>query len=149
MVYCDLLKHESSALNTEAVCSSKTMISAYTTRCLSPKNHTIYNSPTKEHRFEFYPFRKKSCYSSAVLLRAGWLGFNSRQGQEIFFYSTASRLAQDPTQLLIQWVPGLFPRGWSRQGVKLTTHLHLVLRSRMVELYLQSPIHLHGVVLNN
>jgi hypothetical protein len=29
------------------------------------------------------------------------------------------------------------PCGW---GVKLTTHLHLVQRSRMVELYLHSPI---------
>jgi hypothetical protein len=33
-------------------------------------------------------------------------------------------------------------------GVKLTTHLHLAPRSRMVELYLHSPIHLHDVVLN-
>jgi hypothetical protein len=30
--------------------------------------------------------------------------------------------------------------------VKLTTHLHLVPRSRLVELYLNSPIRLHGVV---
>jgi hypothetical protein len=33
-------------------------------------------------------------------------------------------------------------------GVKLTTHLHLVPKSRMVELYLHSPISLRGVVLN-
>jgi hypothetical protein len=33
-------------------------------------------------------------------------------------------------------------------GVKLTTHLHLVLRLRMVELYLHSAISLHGLVLN-
>jgi hypothetical protein len=31
--------------------------------------------------------------------------------------------------------------------VKLTTHLYLELKSRMVELYLHSPIYLHGVVL--
>jgi hypothetical protein len=30
----------------------------------------------------------------------------------------------------------------------LTTHLHLVLRSRMVELYLHSPTCFHGIVLN-
>jgi hypothetical protein len=30
-------------------------------------------------------------------------------------------------------------------GVKLTTHLHLVPRSKIVELYLHSPIRLHGV----
>jgi hypothetical protein len=33
-------------------------------------------------------------------------------------------------------------------GVKLTTHLHLVPRSRMMELYLHFPIRLDGVVLN-
>jgi hypothetical protein len=33
-------------------------------------------------------------------------------------------------------------------GVKLTTHLHLVPRSRMMEIYLHSPLCLHGVVLN-
>jgi hypothetical protein len=34
------------------------------------------------------------------------------------------------------------------RGVKIITHLHLVLRSRMVELYLHSPIYLYGTVLN-
>jgi hypothetical protein len=33
-------------------------------------------------------------------------------------------------------------------GVKLTTYLYLVLRSRMVNLNLSSPICLHGVVLS-
>jgi transposase len=32
--------------------------------------------------------------------------------------------------------------------MKLTTNLHLLLRSRMVELYHHSSIHLHGTVLN-
>jgi hypothetical protein len=44
----------------------------------------------------------------------GWLagrpGFDSRQVQEIFLYSTAFRPALRPTQLSIQWVPAaLFP----------------------------------------
>jgi hypothetical protein len=43
---------------------------------------------------------------------------------------------------------GLYPRGYSGRGMKLTTDLHLVPRSRMVELYLYSPICLHGIVLN-
>jgi hypothetical protein len=33
-------------------------------------------------------------------------------------------------------------------GVNLTTHLHIVPRSKMVELYLHSAIRLHEVVLN-
>jgi hypothetical protein len=43
---------------------------------------------------------------------------------------------------------GLFPWGQSGRGVKLSTHLHLVPRSRMVELNLHSPIYLHSIVLN-
>lgn len=43
---------------------------------------------------------------------------------------------------------GLFPRGQSGQGVKLTTRLHLVPRSRMMELYLDSSIRLHEAMLN-
>jgi hypothetical protein len=49
-----------------------------------------------------------------------------------------------PTQPSIQWVP----RALSPGGVKLRTHLHVVSRSGEVELYLQSPIRLHGIVLN-
>jgi hypothetical protein len=42
---------------------------------------------------------------------------------------------------------GVSFRGESGQAVKLTTHLHLAPRSRMVELYLYTPICLHGVML--
>jgi hypothetical protein len=42
----------------------------------------------------------------------------------------------------------LLGTGLSIPGVKLTTHLHLVLRARMVELCLHSPIRLHDMVLN-
>jgi hypothetical protein len=51
------------------------------------------------------------------------------------------------------WSPfSLLPneyRGWSWWSMKLTTHLHLAPRSRMVELYLHSPIHLHGMMLHH
>jgi hypothetical protein len=42
----------------------------------------------------------------------------------------------------------LFPWGYGGRSVKLTTHLNLVPRSRMVEVYLQSPYVFHGVLLN-
>jgi hypothetical protein len=46
------------------------------------------------------------------------------------------------TQPHIQWVPrDLFP------VLKLTTHLHPLLRPRMVELYLHSPKRFHGMYL--
>jgi hypothetical protein len=47
--------------------------------------------------------------------------------------------------------PAPYPTGTGAlsSGVKLTIHLHLVPRSRKVELYLHSTIRLHGVVLSN
>jgi hypothetical protein len=66
-------------------------------------------------------------------------GFNSWQGQEIFLFSTVSRPALGPTQPPIQWVTGALSPGVEWQGVKLITHLHLLPRSRMVELYFLSP----------
>jgi hypothetical protein len=44
---------------------------------------------------------------TASLLRAGWPGFDSRQGN-IFLLSTVSRPAPGSTQPPVQWVPGLF-----------------------------------------
>jgi hypothetical protein len=82
-----------------------------------------------------------SSYSNG--LQAGWLEFDPWQVQGIFLYSTASKMALWRTQPSTQWLLGAL-----YLGVKLTGHLHPVLRSRMVELYLHSPIHLHGMVLN-
>jgi hypothetical protein len=53
-------------------------------------------------------------------------GFESRQGLGIFLFTSASRPPLGATQPPIQWLPGALSL-----GVKLTTHLHLVPRSRM------------------
>jgi hypothetical protein len=58
-------------------------------------------------------------------------GFESRQGLEIFLFSTVFRPAVGPTQPLIHWVSRALSLGRNRRGVKLNTHLHLVPRSRM------------------
>jgi hypothetical protein len=58
--------------------------------------------------------------------RAGRPGFGSRQGQEIFLFSTVSRPALRPTQPPIQWVPWAFPP-WVKQPGR---NLHLLPRSR-------------------
>jgi hypothetical protein len=81
-------------------------------------------------------------------LRGGQPRFDSRQGKEIFLYTTATRPALGPTQPHIQWVPGTLSPGVKRQGYEADHSLHLAPRSRMVELYLHSPICLHGIVLN-
>jgi hypothetical protein len=79
-------------------------------------------------------------------LRAGRPELYSPQAQEIFLYFTASRPALGPTQPPIQWVSGpLSPR--ARRQVR-ETHLYLVSRSRIMELYVYSHIRLHSVVLS-
>jgi hypothetical protein len=83
----------------------------------------------------------------AVGYGAGRPGFNSRQ-YKIFLF-TASKPTLKPTHPMGIW--GSIPReggGQSGRGVKLTTHLHLVLRSRKMELYLYSLICVHGIVLH-
>jgi hypothetical protein len=62
---------------------------------------------------------------------------------EIFVSSAASRPALGPIQPPIKWVHGKIST-----GVKLTTNLQLVPRSRIVELYLHTPIRVHGIMLN-
>jgi hypothetical protein len=49
-------------------------------------------------------------------LRAGRPMFDSRQGQEIFLFSTASMPALGPTQPPIPWVPGDLSPGIERPG---------------------------------
>jgi hypothetical protein len=76
-------------------------------------------------------------------LWGGGPGFYFRKDQD-FSLLHSVQTALGSTQPPVQWVPG----GKTAGGEKLTTHLHLVPRSRMMELYRHSPTRLHGVVLN-
>jgi hypothetical protein len=54
-------------------------------------------------------------------------------------------LSLGPTEPPVQWVPGV-----KRPGLKLTTHLHIMPRSGIVELYLQVPlVRLYSVLLDH
>jgi hypothetical protein len=75
------------------------------------------------------------------------LEFDSRRELAIFLFNM-SRPALVPTQSPIQWVPGTLSLGLKRPGVKLTTRLHLVARSKNAWSYTSTPpIRLHCVVL--
>jgi hypothetical protein len=76
---------------------------------------------------------------SAGIVQAGRQGFDSWQRQEICLYSTASRPPLGPTPPPIHWVPRVHSLGVRRPG--LEADLYLVSNSRMVELYLHSPMH--------
>jgi hypothetical protein len=69
-------------------------------------------------------------------------------GQDISFYPIPQRQALWTGQPLVQWVRRALSQGYRGRSVKLTTHLPLVSRSRMMEPYLHFPIHLYGVVIN-
>jgi hypothetical protein len=72
-------------------------------------------------------------------------GVRSPAGLGIFLFTTASR----PTQPPIQWVPGPLSLGLSGRCVKLTTHIHLLPRSKNEWRYSSNPPkRLHGVVLS-
>jgi hypothetical protein len=66
-------------------------------------------------------------------LQARWSGLDSWQGAENFLFATMFKVTLGPTQPPIHWVLDALPLGWSGQGMKLTTHLHLVPRLRMCE----------------
>jgi hypothetical protein len=78
----------------------------------------------------------------------GVLEFDFQQGLVIFLFTTVSRTALVPTQPPIQWVKRALFLGVKRPGVKLTTHIHLVPRSKNEWRFTSTPpIRLHGVML--
>jgi hypothetical protein len=107
--------------------------------------------------------QKKVCPSATLpTTDSTWatLGSRSRDSSEldgrrsiprrgkIFFSTPVSTPALGPTQPSIQWVPGAHLAGLKRPGREADHSLHIVSRSRMVQLHLHSPIYIHGVVLN-
>jgi hypothetical protein len=75
-------------------------------------------------------------------------GFVSRHGQSIFLIFKVSRSTLEPTHPSVQWIPGALSLRVMRTGREADSSLPCNVRLSMLELYLQYPLHIHGVVLN-
>jgi hypothetical protein len=111
--------------------------------------HTSSNETLISCRVYFLPFRIKpenlSRYGGG--LRAKRLGFDSQQGQ-VFILFVASRQNVRSTQPPIQWVPRVISSGAKRLWREADHSSPSSAETRKVELYLHSPICLHGIMLN-
>jgi hypothetical protein len=103
--------------------------------------HVFGLSVDNSEMFQHYGFRNSVLTATVwagVAQSIQWLdyGLNVRgsiaaRGRDSFSSAPRSRPALGPTQPTIQWIAGDFTPGWSGRGFKLTTHLHLLPRSRM------------------
>jgi hypothetical protein len=76
------------------------------------------------------------------------LGFDSRRGMGIFFFTIASRTALGPTQPPIQWVPGALSLEVKRPGREADHSPPPSAEIKNVWSYTSSPqIRLYGAVL--
>jgi hypothetical protein len=103
----------------------------------------------------WFPSNKKAAdvdfFKHYIYLTWGWtVGVRFPTEARVFLYSTASRPALKPTQPSIQWVPRALSPGVKRPGreADYSLHLHLMPKSRIVELYPHSRICFHVTVLN-
>jgi hypothetical protein len=68
------------------------------------------------------------------------MAFDPRQEQIMFPLASAPIPAVGPTNSPVQWVPGVLPPGLkSGRGATLTTHHHIVPRSRTSTIYSAPP----------
>jgi hypothetical protein len=106
--------------------------------CSTPSLETFRNNLRSDTYF------LQSCDSSA-----GRSGFDSRQGLGIFLFAVMARLALEPTQSPIQWVPGAVYVGVKRPGREADHTLPSSAEVKNAWSYTSTPsVHLHGVVLS-
>ena len=79
----------------------------------------------------------------------GDAGFESRQGQESFWFYTTSTPALGPTQSPVPWIPGFFP--WGKSAGVWVDHSSLTSAEVKNEWRYNStpPVFFHGVERNN
>jgi hypothetical protein len=88
-----------------------------------------------------------SSFGIAISYGLGWQGLIPVRGKR-FFCTAVSKLALGPTQPYIQWALETVSLGVKRPGLEADHSLQSTAKVKMVDLYLHSPICLHGIVLN-
>jgi hypothetical protein len=91
----------------------------------------------------------QSVWRLATSWTIGVLGFDSRRGLGIFFFTTVSRTALGPAQPPIQWVPGALSLEVKRLGREADHSPPNSTEVKNAWSYTSTPpIRLHGVVLS-
>jgi hypothetical protein len=112
--------------------------------------HSIYRLHFADLQFEFqWLFGWSRDSSAGTVTGYGLDDLGLVPGSARFFSSPeCPDQSCGPSSLLSNGYRVLYPRGYSGRGVKLTTHLHLVPRSRKLQRNFHSPIRLHGIAIN-
>jgi hypothetical protein len=126
---------------------------SYFKTCFSLTWHNNWFPEKSSHLCGLYCMLRAMIAQSVWHWATGWtvgvLRFDSRLGLRIFLFTTASRTALGPTQPPTQWVLGVLSVAVKRPGREAD---HSSSSSadvkEYVELYLHSPIRLHGVVVS-
>jgi hypothetical protein len=130
----------------------------YWAQCYDATSETSYKIIITQSNYQLFSINmlvniRAVIAQSVQRWATGWtigvLGFDSWRGMRIFLFTTTPRTDLGPTQPPTQWVPGAVSLGVKRP-VREADHSPQsgVEVKECVELYLNSPIHLHGVVLS-
>jgi hypothetical protein len=93
-----------------------------------PDTKVCYCEITLQYRKSYENEGRGVSISIVTRIRIRRPVFDSRQRHEYFLFATAFETASGPTQNIMLH----FPQGYSGRVVKLTTHLYLVSRLRML-----------------
>jgi hypothetical protein len=119
--------------------------------CVGPISFNRNNGPSKWADLKEILSQKLTAFDilfNTTQPHQYWHNNNNNNNKTIFCAPQRPDRLRAPPASYTTATLGSLPGCKKSWGVKLTTHLHPLPRSRMVELYLHSPISLHGMMFN-